>query len=89
MREAGGSVVVITAKLGRLARTHLDHVADVRSAIAAGPGVSAVGVATGPCQAAELLAAGAHVVLSDLTLFSDWLIGRRGGATAESGDHGR
>jgi phosphoglycolate phosphatase-like HAD superfamily hydrolase len=38
---------------------------DIEAALAAG--ARAVGVATGPSQAAELLAAGAHAVLPDLT----------------------
>jgi phosphoglycolate phosphatase len=44
-----------------------DHVADVRSARLAG--TRAVGVATGPCSASELAAAGADDVLRDLTQF--------------------
>jgi phosphoglycolate phosphatase len=32
-----------------------------------------VGVTTGPCDADELRAAGADVVLNDLTEFPDWL----------------
>lgn len=48
-----------------------DHVADVAAARAAG--VSAVGVATGPCDADELVAAGAQVVLTDLCAFPAWL----------------
>ncbi len=107
-RAAGGLVAVVTAKLGTLARLHLDHVglavdavvgdafaegktgalrelgatayvgdhvADVRAAVAAGPGVAAVGVPTGPCTAEELAAAGADVVLDDLTEFPAWLAG--------------
>jgi phosphoglycolate phosphatase len=38
---------------------------DIEAALASG--ARAVGVATGPCQAADLLAAGAHAVLPDLT----------------------
>lgn len=61
-----------------------DHVADVAAARAASlpadgvagrPGVSAVtavAVATGPCTAGELAAAGAEVVLGDLTGFGEW-----------------
>jgi phosphoglycolate phosphatase len=100
VRRAGLRVVVVTSKLGRLARLHLehvglvvdelagdlfaeekatalvehgvqlyvgDHVADMAAARAAG--VPGVGVATGPCSASELRAAGAHVVLEDLTDF--------------------
>jgi phosphoglycolate phosphatase len=109
VRDAGGQVVIITAKFERFARMHLDHagfavdavvgdvfaagktealrdlgvsvfvgdhVADVRSARAAGPAVTAVGVATGPCDAEELTAAGAHLVLTDLTGFPAWLASR-------------
>ncbi|MEV4844309.1 HAD hydrolase-like protein [Micromonospora matsumotoense] len=96
----GGRVMVVTSKIGRLARLHLDHlglavdelagdlfaeekatslrehgaalyvgdhVADMVAAGAAGiPGVA---VATGPCPADDLRAAGAQVVLDDLTGF--------------------
>jgi phosphoglycolate phosphatase len=48
-----------------------DHVGDVRGAKAAG--AEAVGVTTGPCDAAELAAEGASVVLPDLTGFPVWL----------------
>jgi phosphoglycolate phosphatase len=44
-----------------------DHVADVRAARAAG--VRSIAVATGPCSAEELRAAGADDVLPDLTRF--------------------
>jgi phosphoglycolate phosphatase len=47
-----------------------DHVADMRSALAAG--AVPVGVATGPCPAADLAAAGAAVVMEDLTSFPVW-----------------
>jgi uncharacterized protein len=47
-----------------------DHVLDVAGAHAAG--AVAVAVATGPCTAAELAAAGADVVLADLTEFPRW-----------------
>jgi len=100
VRARGGRVVVVTAKLGRLARLHLDHlglvvdevvgdlfaeekatalvehgarlyvgdhVADMVAARRAG--VPGVAVATGPCTAAELQAAGAALVLDDLTGF--------------------
>ncbi|MBM7083672.1 HAD family hydrolase [Micromonospora humidisoli] len=96
----GGRVMVVTSKIGRLARLHLDHlglavdelagdlfaeqkatslrehgaalyvgdhVADMVAAGAAG--IPGVGVATGPCPADELRAAGAQVVLDDLTGF--------------------
>jgi phosphoglycolate phosphatase len=48
-----------------------DHVADMAAAVAAG--VPGIGVSTGPCSAAELSAAGASAVLSDLTLFASCL----------------
>ncbi|MEU4778741.1 HAD family hydrolase [Micromonospora sp. NPDC023633] len=100
VRARGGRVLVVTAKLGRLARLHLDHlglVADevagdlfaeekatalrrhgathyvgdhVADMVAAGAaGVPGIAVATGPCTADELRAAGAEVVLDDLTGF--------------------
>jgi phosphoglycolate phosphatase len=47
-----------------------DHIGDVRGAKAAG--ALSVAVATGPCGAAELRAAGADVVLDDLTEFPAW-----------------
>jgi uncharacterized protein len=50
-----------------------DHVGDVEGARAAG--AVSVGVPTGPVSAAELAAAGADVVLSDLTEFPAWLDG--------------
>ncbi len=59
-----------------------DHVADVRAAVAAG--AAAVAVATGPSSRDELLAAGADVVLDDLTEFpawyDGWLLDRRAAA---------
>lgn len=100
VRSRGGRVLVVTSKLGRLARLHLDHlglevdevagdlfaeekatalrehgathyvgdhVADMVAAAAAG--VPGIAVATGPCSAQELRAAGADVVLDDLTGF--------------------
>ncbi len=48
-----------------------DHIGDVRAARAAD--AMAVGVATGPIGAEDLAAAGADVVLSDLTRFPSWL----------------
>ncbi|MDQ1046555.1 phosphoglycolate phosphatase [Streptomyces sp. V4I2] len=48
-----------------------DHVGDVRGARKAG--ALSVAVATGPCDADELSAAGADVVLGDLTEFPEWL----------------
>jgi len=59
LRELGASVYVG------------DHLGDVAGARAAG--AIAVGVATGPISAADLLAAGADVVLDDLTGFPAWL----------------
>ena len=50
-----------------------DHVADMRAAVGAGPGVTAVGVVTGPCDAGELTAAGAAVVLGSLLELPPWL----------------
>ncbi|MFD0143841.1 MULTISPECIES: HAD family hydrolase [unclassified Streptomyces] len=50
-----------------------DHTGDVRGAAAAGS--LSVAVATGPCDEAELRAAGADVVLPDLTAFRGWLEG--------------
>ncbi|MET8229706.1 HAD hydrolase-like protein [Micromonospora sp. NPDC005298] len=106
IRARGGRVLVVTAKMGRLARLHLehlgftvdelagdlfaeqkatalrehgathyvgDHVADMVAAGAAG--VPGIGVATGPCSPDELRAAGAEVVLDDLTGFSRALDG--------------
>ncbi|MEU8115549.1 HAD hydrolase-like protein [Micromonospora sp. NPDC048947] len=100
IRARGGRVLVVTSKIGRLARLHLDHlgltvdelagdlfaeqkatalrehgathyvgdhVADMVAAAAAG--VPGIAVATGPCSADELRAAGAEVVLDELTEF--------------------
>ncbi|MGW4893712.1 HAD family hydrolase [Kitasatospora sp. NPDC004240] len=50
-----------------------DHLGDIRGARHAG--AVAVGVATGPYGAEELSAAGADVVLADLTAFPAWLAG--------------
>ncbi|MEU8027233.1 HAD family hydrolase [Streptomyces sp. NPDC049099] len=58
-----------------------DHVGDVRGARTAG--AVAVGVATGPCSADELLAAGADVVLDDLSVFPPWLTGYRSAVEEE------
>ena len=60
-----------------------DHVGDVRGARAAG--AVSVAVATGPCDAAELRAAGADVVLPDLTAFPDWLRRYTAGGSPASG----
>lgn len=57
-----------------------DHLGDIRGARAAD--ALAVAVASGPCSADELRAAGADVVLADLTRFPDWLAGYRDGAAA-------
>jgi phosphoglycolate phosphatase len=59
LREEGASVYVG------------DHVGDVRGARTAE--ALSVAVATGPCDADELRAAGADVVLADLTEFPRWL----------------
>ncbi|MFD3543270.1 HAD family hydrolase [Streptomyces sp. NPDC058662] len=48
-----------------------DHVGDVRGARAAG--ALSVVVPTGPCPEPELRAAGADVVLADLTALPEWL----------------
>ncbi len=48
-----------------------DHTGDVRGAHTAG--ALSVAVATGPCGADELRAAGADVLLGDLTDFPSWL----------------
>ncbi len=48
-----------------------DHVHDVEGALAAG--ATSVSVLTGGCTREELLAAGTHVVLEDLTQFPAWL----------------
>jgi len=50
-----------------------DHVGDVLGARAAG--ALSVAVATGPYSPAELRAAGADVVLGDLTEFPAWFAG--------------
>ncbi|PBC62836.1 haloacid dehalogenase [Streptomyces sp. Tue6028] len=59
LREYGASVYVG------------DHTGDVRGARTAD--AYSVAVTTGPCDAAELRAAGADVVLTDLTEFPAWL----------------
>ncbi|MEU6128318.1 HAD family hydrolase [Saccharopolyspora sp. NPDC047091] len=53
-----------------------DHLGDVVGAKTAG--AVAVGVATGPYRADELLEAGADVVFADLTEFPAWLAARGG-----------
>jgi phosphoglycolate phosphatase len=100
VRALGLRVIVVTSKLGSLARLHLehlglladelagdlfaegkaaaltshdvhwyvgDHVADMVAARTAG--IPGIGVATGPCPADDLRAAGASHVLRDLTAF--------------------
>lgn len=119
VRAHGGSVVVVSAKLGStvcavLERVGLtvddvsgglfgagkgtallaagasvyvgDHPGDMAAALAAG--ALALGVTTGPHDAAALTAAGADVVLPDLVGFAPWLRGwldgRPGSGTAPS-----
>jgi len=53
-----------------------DHESDVAGALAAG--AVPVGVTTGPCDAEQLRAAGATVVLSTLDTFPAWLRGHVG-----------
>ncbi|GAA2788843.1 HAD family hydrolase [Kitasatospora sp. CM 4170] len=67
LREHGASVYVG------------DHLGDIRGARHAE--AVAVGVATGPYPAEELLAAGADVVLADLTEFPAWLAGHLAAAS--------
>lgn len=57
-----------------------DHVGDVRGARTAG--ALSVGVTTGPCDADELRAAGADVVLESLAGFPRWLADYRESARA-------
>ncbi|MHC0429931.1 HAD family hydrolase [Streptomyces sp. O3] len=54
-----------------------DHLGDVRGARSAG--ALSVAVPTGPCDADELRAEGADVLLSDLTEFPGWLARYRAG----------
>ncbi|WP_327296873.1 HAD family hydrolase [Streptomyces sp. NBC_01197] len=68
LREHGASVYVG------------DHIGDVRGALTAG--ALSVAVPTGPISADELRAAGADVVLTDLTEFPAWLEGYAAGVTA-------
>lgn len=53
-----------------------DHLGDIVGAKTAG--AVAVGVATGPYRADELVEAGADVVFADLTEFPAWLAARAG-----------
>ncbi len=69
---AGGKAAVLREE-GALAYVG-DHVADMGAARTAG--VLGVGVTTGPCDADALRAAGATVVLPDLTGFPGWLADR-------------
>ncbi|MYR41125.1 haloacid dehalogenase-like hydrolase [Streptomyces sp. SID5910] len=57
-----------------------DHLGDIRGARAAD--ALSVAVASGPCSAEDLRAAGADVVLADLTEFPEWLAGYRDGLAA-------
>ena len=56
-----------------------DHIGDMVGAVAAG--VYPVGVLTGSCDEEQLRAAGAELILPDLTGFADWLA-RHGSAPA-------
>jgi phosphoglycolate phosphatase-like HAD superfamily hydrolase len=58
-----------------------DHIHDVEGALAAD--ALSVSVATGGCTRDELLAAGSHVVLDDLTDFAAWLDSYLLGATQD------
>lgn len=60
-----------------------DHTGDVLGAKTAG--ALSVAVATGPCGAEELRAAGADVVLADLTAFPGWLEGYLRSTPADTG----
>jgi phosphoglycolate phosphatase len=57
-----------------------DHIGDVRGARTAD--ALSLAVATGPCSAEELRAAGADVVLDDLSAFPGWFDGYRSAAAA-------
>jgi phosphoglycolate phosphatase len=70
LREHGASVYVG------------DHTGDVRGARTAG--ALSVAVATGPCDADELRAAGADVLLGDLTEFPAWFDGYATGCAADA-----
>ncbi|WP_399087109.1 HAD family hydrolase [Streptomyces sp. BBFR2] len=59
-----------------------DHTGDVRGARTAG--ALSVAVASGPCDALELRAAGADVVLDDLTAFPEWFAGYLAGDAASA-----
>ncbi len=62
------------------ARTCTSATTSATYAAHAPPGARSVAVASGPCSAEELRAAGADVVLTDLTGFPEWLAGYRDGA---------
>jgi phosphoglycolate phosphatase len=64
-----------------------DHTADVEAAHVAG--ATSVAVATGPSSPAELVAAGADVVLDDLRAFPEWLRGHRGENAGAADARGR
>ncbi|WP_107471213.1 HAD family hydrolase [Streptomyces monashensis] len=59
-----------------------DHTGDVRGARTAD--ALSLAVATGPCSAEELRAAGADVVLDDLSAFPGWFDGYRSAAAARA-----
>jgi phosphoglycolate phosphatase len=59
-----------------------DHIGDVRGARTAD--ALSLAVATGPCSAEELRAAGADVVLDDLSAFPGWFDGYRSAAAARA-----
>ncbi|UYQ62869.1 HAD family hydrolase [Streptomyces peucetius] len=75
LREHGASVYVG------------DHTGDVRGARLAG--ALSVAVPTGPCDADELRAAGADVVLEDLTAFPAWLRSFSAGSFSAGSGSGR
>ncbi|MYZ41035.1 HAD hydrolase-like protein [Streptomyces sp. SID4917] len=64
-----------------------DHIGDVRGARTAG--ALSVAVPTGPCDEEELRAAGADVILPDLTAFPAWLESYASYATVEAADLSR
>jgi phosphoglycolate phosphatase len=65
---AGKAAVLVAAGAAAMVG---DHLGDMQAAGRAG--IPGVGVTTGPCTEAELLDAGATVVLPDLLGFPDWL----------------
>jgi phosphoglycolate phosphatase len=64
-----------------------DHTADMAAARVAG--ATSVAVATGTSSRSELVAAGADVVLDDLTAFPEWLRGHPAGNTGAPDAQGR